>query len=80
MGDEGLDPPSESSKKTDDSARGGAKSGALDPDLAIVADAWRLLTARSKAAIVGMAQKAVENAGRRRLATAAGRSELAPQQ
>jgi hypothetical protein len=69
VAEEGLDPPSKSSKKTDKSARGGAKSGALDADLAIVIDAWGMLTARARATIVGMARKVTPNRhgeGRRR--------------
>lgn len=60
--DEGLDPQSKSSEKTDESARGGAESGALDPELSVVVGAWGKLTDRSKAVIIDMARRAIAKA------------------
>jgi hypothetical protein len=58
VAEEGLDPSSKSSEKTDDSARGGAKSGALDPDLAALAELWPLIPPPTRAYIVELARGA----------------------
>jgi len=42
------------------SFRGVAESGTLDLELAIMFDAWPLLTPHTRAIIVGMARKAFE--------------------
>jgi hypothetical protein len=56
----GLEPVAKLSAKTVADATGGAESGAVDPGLATVIDAWPLLSPHSRSIIVGMAQKAIE--------------------
>jgi hypothetical protein len=69
IAEEGPDPPSKSSKKTDDSARGGAKSGALcpasadDPSLRRVVNAWPMLTDAARTVILGIVR--IDQTGRR---------------
>jgi hypothetical protein len=64
IAEEGLDPPSESSEKTDESARGDAENAALDPGLAIVIATWGLLSAGDKAAIIDITRQAIEAASK----------------
>lgn len=62
MGDEGLETIPASSGKTSDLSGGGAESGALDPGLAVVIDAWPALGPHRQSIIVGMARKASDRA------------------
>jgi len=59
MGDTGFEPLADLSVDMHGSAQSGAKSGALDCELAIVIDAWALLSAHSRSIIAGMARKAI---------------------
>ena len=60
MGDEGFEPPADSSKKTQESKRGGAKSGAVaarskdDGELGCVVEAWPTLPHYTKQAILAL--------------------------
>jgi hypothetical protein len=65
VGDEGLEPATDFSKKTAISAEGGAKSGALfphppesDPDLAKLLAAWPTLDTETKAMLLHMVELA----------------------
>lgn len=62
MGGEGLATTAKSPGKTRRSSQGGAESGAVDPDLAIVVDAWATLPARARAKIVGLVRESIEKA------------------
>ena len=44
---------------------GGAESGALDPDLAVVIDAWPMLSVQCRSKILGLARKALGNGAKR---------------
>ena len=59
MGDVGPVTPSESSDKIDDSSTSGTFSGTLEPDLALVVEAWHLLPPETKATISGMIRGAM---------------------
>jgi len=51
-----------SPEKTTVSSSSAAESAALDTGLAIVNDAWPVLSPRSRSIIAGMARKAIEKA------------------
>ena len=59
MGDTGLETLADRSADMNGSAQGGAESGALDRELAIVIDAWAVLSAHSRSIIFGIARKAI---------------------
>jgi hypothetical protein len=60
VAEEGLENPSESSKKTGNSVRGDAKSGAVspksvdDPSFRLIINAWPRLTESARKAILGI--------------------------
>jgi hypothetical protein len=64
--EEGLDRPSKSSEKSDESARGDAENAALDPGFAIVIATWGLLSAGDKAAIIDITRQAIKKASKNR--------------
>jgi hypothetical protein len=66
----GIEPPANSPEKTAHSAQGGAKSGApamhspaIEPDLAVLIDAWPALPAAVPAGIVAMVKAATAQGG-----------------
>jgi len=65
VGDTRLEPQPELSGKTHNSSNGGAESGALDPDLAVVIDAWPMLSVQCRSKILGLARKALGNGAKR---------------
>lgn len=55
----GTEQPSESSGKGAVSSSGAAESAALAAQLAIVVDAWSMITPHCRSIVVGMARKAI---------------------
>jgi hypothetical protein len=58
LAEAGVEHSAESPENTPVSSTGGAKSGALDPDLAALAELWPLILPRTKAYIVEVARGA----------------------
>jgi hypothetical protein len=64
VGDAGTVTPAKPSGKTRVSSRGGAKSGALDANLAEVIEAWERLPIQVRKAILSLARTASAHSGK----------------
>jgi hypothetical protein len=63
MGAEGTEHPTKPPEKPQVSSPGGAKSGAVDPELVQVSRLWRRLPASARSAILALAQAAAKSNG-----------------
>jgi hypothetical protein len=59
VGDAGLEGTAQSTGNTPACAIGAAQSAAVDPEMAIVIDAWAMLARRTRSIVVGEARKAI---------------------